>query len=250
MKLTTFPLKKPWNIPKELDRAFSVKKIEKMLDAFNLVSRDMFFVADYFREKFILGMSTAPSLTGHSVGVMKKDGFEHYRQILGEEEQEWLLQMSEKTLDFLHNYPEDRRLDLLVSYDSIAENTNGQDIILHHRFTPLQLCKNGNLWLGLSHSTIATTAQISAKAIISDSKTGDTYNFIDGAYVLGKTKALTREEVNILKHLGNDFSVENICDIFGISESTLKRKKRVICEKFETNTFVAAVHKAHLSGII
>ena len=76
------------------------------------------------------------------------------------------------------------------------------------------------------------------------------FHFIGSKFVECHTKALTAEEISILELMAKDMQGKQIEDILKVSDSYLKRKKQIICDKLGVNTSVGAACKAKDLGII
>jgi len=244
------PSQKTWDIPKELERNLSVQKIGDLLTPFNQVGKSSFVIVDFYRKKLIFGSSPVSALTGHSKETIETDNFGYHRRIMKKEEIEWLNRMIEELHKVFLSYPENKRKELICSFDLIIKTTYQQETILNHKMIPFQLCNKGNIWLSLCHVTVETSMQTPAKAIINDFVTGKKYYFLNGTFVPGDSKILTQEQKDILTMVGKDCLSDEICGILGVSEGVLKKKKKIICDTLGVNTFVGAVYKAKTLGII
>jgi DNA-binding CsgD family transcriptional regulator len=250
MKIPFF-IQKPWKISKNMAKFYSVEKIQEALSCFNRACKGNFYMLDYHAQKLILAPFSAPTICGYSKDMMKKEGFDFYRQIFKKDEQKWVAQVNKEAYGIFFGYPESERQRLEFNYDLIAETINKQEVVLRQRLVPYKLCENGNMWLGLCHLSISPfSSSSSRKASITDFETGETYNFIDGRFVLSDVRALTPDEITVLDGLAKDIPAKQICDLLKISESAMIRKKRNIFDKLGVNTSVAAVHKATKMGAI
>jgi DNA-binding CsgD family transcriptional regulator len=242
-------IRKPWKIPKDLARLYSVEKVEKALSAFNRASKGNFYMVNYYAQKLILGTSNASTFCGYSKETIEKKGFDFYKLISKKNELQWLSQMNMEAYNVFFNYSESERQNLEFNYDLVAETINKQSVVLHHRLVPYKLCKNGNMWLGLCFVSISFPPS-SCKASITNFETGEIYNFIDGKFVLSTVKDLTPDEIAILDYLAKDISAKQICEQLKTSDSTLARKKQDVFNKLGVRSSIAAVHKATKMEII
>jgi DNA-binding CsgD family transcriptional regulator len=250
MKMPFF-IQKPWKISKNMAKLYSAEKIEEALSCFNRACKGNFYMLDYHEQKLILAPFSASTICGHSKDMMKKGGFDFYKQLFKKDEQKWMAQVNKEAYNIFFSYPESERQRLEFNYDLIAETINKQEVVLHLRIVPYKLCENGNMWLGLCFLSVSPHSPSSSrKANIYDFVTGETYNFVDGRFVLSDIRTLTPDEITILDGLAKDIPAKQICDLLKISESAMIRKKRNIFNKLGVNTSVAAVHKATKMGVI
>ena len=240
---------KAWNIPRETSRFFSKAHLEDTLRAVNLATGTHCYVRDSCKQKIIVDSSSALILCGHPKHLAEREGFNFYQRILHEDDWKWLVDMNVAGYEVFFNYSESQRLSLVSSYDLSVKTANNGSLILHHCSSPYRLCENGNLWLSLS-CVSPSTQENSGNATITNTATGETYNFIDGKFVLSAIPSLTREEVLILELQASELSVQQISERLQISESSLWRKREVLCRKLGVISSVGAVHKAHLLGIL
>ncbi|MCL2028651.1 MAG: hypothetical protein FWG79_09255, partial [Bacteroidales bacterium] len=218
--------KKAWKISKEQARIHSTQKIEEELSLFNRICNGNFYMVDYFHEKLIVGVSSASTLTGHSQTLVKKEGFEFYHRILKPDEFNWLVRMTKEAHNIFYKYPVSQRQDLEFSYGLTAMSANGGEMVLRHRLVPYQLCKNGNMWLSLCFVSISSSLQEPGKAAIVNSKTGEQYDFVKNKFVLSTAKALTHDDIKVLKWMTQELSTGQMCKLLKMSESCFKRHKK------------------------
>ena len=242
--------KKPWRIPKEVSRAFGVKKIDDLLDLFNRACGGSFYMVDYHSEKILIGNSSHSTFSGYSRALVEKEGFEFYHRILSPKELNWLTDMCKKASKVFYGFSEEHRRHIEFTYDLLATTANNKELILRYKLVPFQFDRNDNLWLGLIFCQQLQSRPIGPKAFIDDSATGDRYDYVDGEFVLSEIKTLTKLEISILKWLANGISGKNICGLLEISERNLRRKEQALFEKLNADTAAAAIYKATKQGII
>jgi DNA-binding CsgD family transcriptional regulator len=240
-------IRKPWIIPQDIERFYSLEKVEQTLGFFNRACNGNFYMFDYHKQRVIMGSSVNRTLTGYSKSTIEKENFKIYYRILKSDELRWLVNMKKQVFDVFFSYPESERQDLEITYDVIAQTSYHHEIILRHKLVPYQLCNNGNLWMALCFITSISYLPMHHKATIVNTRTGEAYNYFKDAFVLcEKTGALTSEEVRILELLSEDESSKSICELLNISESYFKKKKKKIFNKLKVQSLGAAVHQAHL----
>jgi DNA-binding CsgD family transcriptional regulator len=243
--------KEPWHIPKEMVKAFNTQRLDEVLGMFDRVCDGNFYIEDYLNGSVFVGDASRSTTTGYSRTIVEKEGFNFYRRILKADEYEWYIKMTREASRILYSYPDvQQRKNLEFSYYLMATTINKNDIILRYKLVPYLFDGNGNLWLGLLSSQQLFAQPSGAKATVSNFENGEVYEFKDGEFVLSRTKALTNEEVTILKWIANGISGKNICHLLKVSERSLERKKQSTFSKLSADTPAAAVYKATLLGII
>ena len=242
--------KKPWHITKEMFRAHNSKRINETLSLFNRACEGNFYMTDYYNEKLLIGDSTHSTFSGYSRSLVEKEGFNFYNRILNPDEMAWWEKMSAEASKILYNCPGVQRKNLEFSYDLIATTIDGGEMILRYNLVPFQFDNNWNMWLGLIFCSQLFARPVGPKATIDNFKTGEKFEYINGEFVPSEIKALTNEEISILKWIAGGISGKNMCDLLNISERSLRRREQNAFSKLNANTPAAAVYKAVSLGII
>jgi DNA-binding CsgD family transcriptional regulator len=246
-------MEKPWSISSEMRQFYNKENLKHTLFLFNQINNGngAFFIINNIEDKFILE-EPIKSAIGYSAALLKNGTcLDFFIKVLKPEELNWYLRMRKAYSKFFFGIPKEQRKYLENTHYVIAQSEAGIDIILGHRMVPYQLDLNGNLWLELGYVFVHPAhLPITPKASISNFLTGERYDFAEDKFVLTNTKALSMEEIQILKHLSEGLTVEQICDVLHNSPSTYKRKKKKIYEKLNVTTSSEATYKAHSMGLI
>lgn len=240
---------KPWNIPRELARAFRKSDLEHSLKQLNPIGGGHLYFVDYYQKRLIVGSSPDDlALCGYPKELIEQEGIDFYKRILAIEEIKWLIQMNKEALKLYYKYPENERRTMTLYFSLAAKNIEGEKIFLHHKLFPYRLDKNGNIWLSLcfvSMSLFKDTNSASIVNVVGNEK----YKYLNSVFQLSEFEDITKEEIKILSWMVNDFTSEEMCSLLKISDSSFKRKRQRMFKKFNVQTAAAAVHKAHLLGI-
>ena len=250
--------KRQWKVSDKQLETYSVEKLETLLATFNQMLNGQFYIVDYYRQKIIVSSPYAPILCGYPRNIAEKEGFGFFSRILKQEELGWIQQMNASTFNFCFQQPIDERESFEVSYDLTVETRDGKSRVLHHKVMPYQLCKNGNVWLGLCYAMASASERMTNKAVIIHKKTGKKYDFIDGGFTSSNDGLVTPEEIQVLKWMAQGLPDKHICSLLNdevdtdrcISLNTFNARKRRLFKKLEVGNSAAAVHKAHLMGLI
>jgi DNA-binding CsgD family transcriptional regulator len=262
MENKTIPIKdlkslfreKPWDITPDMRRNFSEKKNKENLDLFNQIneSRGYFFMLNYAQDKLYLGHAQLYGITGYSSTYIESmSRSEFYTKILKPDEFEWYYKMIKQARDLVYQYPTNSRKNLELNFDLLTTTATNIELTLRHKIVPYKFDKNDNLWLGLGYVSHlpSSTPQI-AKAVFTNSLTGEQYIYKNDKFFKTTIKTLTYDEILILKWTAEDKTSEQMCDVLHISESSFKRKRKQIFEKLNVQSTAAAVYKASSMGII
>lgn len=248
MKITI--TKKQWGISKKDLKTLSFQKIEEMLYSLNKMCSGCFYVGNYYHKKLIIDSPNALILCGYPKELAEQEGFDFFQKTLKKEEHDWVMQMNEAAYKFLFNRPLHQRKNWTSSYDLTFTMADGQEVVLHHKVTPHQLCKNGNMWLGLCYVVASSSKKNSKKATLFNSETKERYSFVDGEFVLFDNELISQEELQILRHIIKGYTNDEMCIAFGSTLTALKGKKQRLFDKLEVANSANAVHEANLRGLI
>ena len=111
-----------WNL-----RHYNESELENTLNAFNFAGGSNFYMMDYHRKKIIVDSPSSLILCGHSKAEAEKLGFDFFHHIVTDDEWKWLHQINKECYKFFFNYPEEKRKDLLLSYDLTVLTAKGND---------------------------------------------------------------------------------------------------------------------------
>ena len=241
---------KEWAIPPSLVKDTALKRLVSMLKSINQINEtNSYYIRDFRSRKIIADSDISAILCGYSKNLLDKEGFDFYRRILAEKELAWIADVYVDSYRIFYSYPQAKRCSLISNYEVEVKTADQESLILQHKSTPYLLCDNGNLWLSLCCVSISNQKQ-SGTATITNTKTGEHYEFKNDKFVLSEKLAITQEETILLRWLCDGLSTERILALWNISDRSLSRKRVQLFEKLDAKTVGQAVHKAHLLGII
>jgi len=242
-------LRQPWNISERSLNAFCENELESVLRAFDRAGSGNFYIVDFFRRKVIVPSPSALILCGFPKEQIEEKRLAFYQVITREEDHEWIINIFEKSFEFMFLFSEERRTDLVFAYDIKGVTPKNEERVLHHHIVPWKLCKNGNLWLVLAHAW-HSDAKESGSPVAYDKKTGEQYHFIDNKFIKVEKPSLDKEDLMILKWMIASMPDKEMSELLAMPLSSFKRKKRLLFQKIGGNTSANVVYKAHLFGFI
>ncbi|MDR1739821.1 MAG: hypothetical protein LBR45_03600 [Bacteroidales bacterium] len=243
-------MEEQWNISKRNLQALNEKNIKKMLNSFNLTCSGQYYMIDCSSKKIIVDSPYSVILCGHSQKLLQQKDLDFYGLILKKKELAWAEQVGVAANKIFERYPVKQRAKFVYSHDLPVRMINGEDIILHHKITPFAFCKNGNVWLKLCHVSISDSKEMICKAFLTNVETNERFVFTNDEFVLYNGANINQEEILILKLLIKSMPDKDIHGLLKISLFAFKQKKHCLFKKLEVKTSAAAIHKAHLLGII
>jgi len=243
-------MEKEWSIPPSLIKVSALKRLVSMLKSTNQINEtNSYYVRDFHTRKIIVDSDISTILCGYSKNLLDKEGFDFYKRILSEKELAWIADVYAGSYRVFYSYPPSKRSFLISNYEVEVITESQERLIVQHKSTPYLLCDNGNLWLSLCCVSISSQKQ-SGTATITNTETGELYEFKGDKFVQSEKLAITQEETIFLRWLCDGLSTERILALWNISDRSLSRKRVQLFEKLDAKTVGQAVHKAHLLGII
>ena len=242
--------RKDWDLPQALLKESNRTRLVEMLTAINRINNtSSYYIHDSHARKIIVDSPTSTILCGYKIDVAEKLGFAFYERLFDKQEWERFKGMFTEIYKVFYNHPPAKRKHLTSCFDFTVQHVGKGDLILQHKATPLLLCDNGNLWLNLCSVTESSQKQL-GKTTITNTETGELYEYTKGQFVLSAKRSITDEDLLILELMGNDLNSESIAEQLDISMSTYKRKRLGLFDKLDVKSSGGAIHKAHLMGII
>lgn len=239
-----------WDIPQILLKKANRTRLVEMLSAINkITSGASYYIRDSYTRSLIIDSPTSAILCGHTVEKAEKEGFAFYENLFDKKEWPWLKKMFSEGYKVFYNHPPSKRKHLVSCYNFSTRHIGKGDLVLSHKGIPFQLCNNGNLWLSLCAVSISKQKQLN-KATITNTETGEQYEYINGRFILSDKLVVTSGDLLILELMGKDLSSEQIAKQLGVSMSSFVRKKQSLFDKLGVKNPAGAMRKAHLKGII
>jgi DNA-binding CsgD family transcriptional regulator len=148
-----------------------------------------------------------------------------------------------------YDHPLSKRKYLVSCYNFTVQHAGKGDLVLQHKAIPFLLCDNGNLWLSLCSVTLPTEKQL-GKATITNTDTGELYEYTNGRFVLSDKLVMTDDDLLVLELMDNDLDSEQIAEQLGVSTSTYIRKRQLLFDKLDVKNPAGAIGKAYSMGIL
>jgi len=238
---------------KKSKKVTSLDQAKYMLGYIGRATNNSYWSVIDFHKKEVIVVSCLEGfmIAGFSIEAIKKGNVEFHSKILSDNEKEWLEAMTAEAEKVVSKYDDfEMRMSLVFSFDLLAKNPNGREVILYHRLVPYQLDEQGNIWLALCCVSAQPFTYKTTKACIDCAKAGLRYDFIDGKFVLSQHRQLVEDEITILDYLAQGVPLKQISANLGMSLRTIERKKKEALDKLGAQTQAAAVCRAKDMGLI
>jgi DNA-binding CsgD family transcriptional regulator len=198
----------------------------------------------------IVDSSSSTILCGYQKELAQSEGIDFFRRIMSGSRFALRAHREKDFFNIFYRYPEVYRRNFVLLSDIVLEDISHNELILHHKMVPYKLDKNGNMWLALCFCSAFPEKAEDSRSSLTNSATGERYEFMGGSFVLSDTNILDQEELLILEWMAKELSAEYICETMKISESSLKRKKQKIYTKLGVLSSNGAIRRAQIMGII
>ena len=242
--------RKNWDLPQALLKESNRTRLVEMLAAINKINNTTsYYIHDSYARKIIVDSPISTILCGYTIDVAEKLGFAFYERLFDKKEWERLNRMFVEIYKIYYTHPPAKRKHLVSCFDFTVQHVGKGELILQHKAIPLLLCDNGNLWLNLCSVTVSSQKQL-GKETITNTETGELYEYINGRFVLSDKLAITEEDLLILELMSNDLDLEQIAEQLGVSTKTYTRKKLTLFDKLDVKNSAGAIRKAHSEGFL
>jgi DNA-binding CsgD family transcriptional regulator len=249
---------------KKLDDLFSTQQFdEKLLDYSQLeqhinflkqlavVENSSISVFDIYKKKYVFAQSKFLSLLGVELEEMMEKGPLYFYTIMHPDDVPILIETHYFFTDFLLKLASNMRKDFKLIYDFRLKDTSGKYVRFVNQMLPLELAKNGSLWLMLiTYDMIPGRIDVfNSQRKIVNIKTGELHHFSNDSKS-GKISSLTKREIEILGLLAKGMASKKIADELFLSVNTVNNHRRNILEKTQSENTAMAIQYGLGLGIL
>ncbi len=206
-------------------------------------------VFDLFQKKHVYHSSNCGDMLGYTIMDIEERSEYFFDSKIHPEDYLALLQNGITLLKLLINNTNDLKINCkLISEYRILNASNHYTRVIEQQQS-LELDNKGNMWLALSILDISPNQNIheSLKAQIINFKTGEFVHLLQSKVA---DNALTKREIEILKHVKEGNLSKEISDKLFISVHTVNTHRQRVLEKLNTNNSMEAIIIASRLGLI
>lgn len=200
------------------------------------------YVIDYQTQGFEYVSSNPLFLCGNTAEEVLEMGYEFYFRHVPEEDLQLLLVINEAGFDFYDKLPLADKKKYSLSYDFHLINSNGDQILINQKITPLFLTFDSKVWKALCIVTLSS-AKSSGNIRIYRQGENIVYKYnIDRKYWKSYPRInLTDREKEILTLSARGYSIDKISKSIYISVDTVKYHRKKLFEKLEVSNISEAI---------
>lgn len=219
----------------------SIDNLISIVNAFARMTYQAVYLIDIYKQNFLYISDTPWFLCGHSAQEVKELNYNFYYKHIPKDEQELIIELNNKGLDFLDKLEIAKKKKCSISYDFHLEE-NKKQILINHKQTPLLLTDKGKIWINLcvvrfsNHKTPGNM-----EYHLDDISDYCDYSLSMHKWKLHQSVIIKEEEKEILRLSANGFTMDEISNIMCKSVNTIKFYKRTLFEKFEVSNIIEAI---------
>lgn len=234
---------------KELDY-FILEKHIPDLQKLAETSNSIISVFDLFQKKHVYHSSNFEAFLGYPKKDFEKGGEFFLDSKIHPEDYVALMQNGITLFELLTNIPNELRLSCKLINEFRILNASNQFVKVIEQQQTLELDNKGNVWLALSILDISPNQNVNEnlKSEIINFKSGEFISYLQPK--ARKEMALSKREIEILKHVKEGKLSKEISDKLYISVHTVNTHRQKILEKLNVNNSMEAVKIAAKLGLI
>jgi len=213
-----------------------VEILKGFCNALSLMNNQSIYVLDYSKQEFFHVSPHPLFLCGYTVNEVLEMGFDYYEKVVAPENVEMMLEVCQTGWQFFSEAFSEKITQANMSYDIYLHHKNGAKTLINHKFAPLCLTKEGDVWLVIgvvSHSPRKKAGNV----VYSKNNRAEyyTYDFRKKQILPHHLPKLTKREEEISLLIMRGYTMEEIAEQLKISPNTAKNHRTNIEKKLNTN---------------
>jgi DNA-binding CsgD family transcriptional regulator len=207
-----------------------------------IVENNSMSIFDIYQKKYVFVQSKLLSLLGIELEEMMKLGPQHFYKIMHPDDVPFLIKTHFQFTDFIMKLGIEEKKDYKLIYDFRLKDIKGKYTWFVNQMLPLELDKNGNVWLMLITYDLLpprNESQTASRKVV-NMRTSQIHFFAEDSRGDKKNK-LTKREVEILGLLAKGMASKKIADELYLSVNTVNNHRRNILEKTKSENTAMAI---------
>lgn len=216
-----------------------------------IVENSSMAVFDLYKKKYSFAHNKFLPIIGIELEEMMQRGPQYFYNIMHPDDVSFLVETHYMFTNFLLKLEADQRKDYKLLYDFRLTDKQGKYIRFVNQMLPLELDKNGNIWLMLiTYDMIpGNIDSFKSQRKIINVKTNELYFFPKDSKD-DQENSLTKREVEILGLLAKGLASKKIADELFLSINTVNNHRRNILEKTKSENTAMAIQYGIRLGLL
>ena len=229
--------------------------ISHIIEDIGAIARTTFrsiYIIDYYKQNFLYVSDNPLFLCGMLPEEVKDLGYGFYLNHMPADDLKFLLKVNKVGFEFINSVAKKEKRNYTLSCDfNILHKYSQKTQLINHQITPLRLTEDGQVWLALCVSSIAS-GQEAGNILMSNTNDRKylTYNIQAEKWNEKLIPILKEIEKEILKLSAMGFSMKEIAVNINRSFDTVKLYRKTIFNKFDVNNISEAISYAKIRRLI
>lgn len=229
--------------------------ISNIIEDIDAIARTTFrsiYIIDYYKQNFLYVSDNPLFLCGMLPEEVKDLGYGFYLNHVPADDLKFLLEINKVGFEFINSVVEKEKRNYTLSYDfNIIHKYSQKTQLINHQITPLRLTEDGQVWLALCVSSIAS-GQKAGNVIMSNaiSRKYLKYNLQNKNWDENIIPELKEIEKDILKLSAMGFTMKEIATQIYRSFDTVRLYRKTVFNKLGVNNISEAINYAKIPRLI
>lgn len=219
--------------------------------AFGRLAFNSIYIYDYIENRMVYISDNRIFLHDSNIGEVFEKSENCFQKYIKQEDQTIVAQAQKAGFEFYAQVPESERKEYILMYDFHLIDESQNTLLIHHKFTPLLLTREGKIWKAMCTITLG-----------SNTTAGNIMMSKDGYNMIWKydpktekwrkyTKIiLSKRELQILGYYKQGLTINEISAKLCLSSDTIKFHRRKLFQKMNVRTINQALTYATRFGLI
>ncbi len=216
-----------------------------------IVENSSMSIFDIYQKKYVFIQSKLLSLLGIDLEEMIKLGPQHFYRIMHPDDLPFLIKTHYQFTEFIMKLDKEEKKEYKLIYDFRLKDVRGKYTWFVNQMLPLELDKNGNVWLMLITYDLLPSrskSQTASRKVV-NVRTNQIHFFAEDSKE-DKKNNLTKREVEILGLLAKGMASKKIADELFLSVNTVNNHRRNILEKTKSENTAMAIKYGLSLGLL
>lgn len=229
----------------------SISSRFEMLDFISQMDNTSICVLDFYKHEYAYISRNHLFLCGYSINESKHLGEKLAEMIIYDEDKVHQAKMKDAAFFFINTLDEERKKRFSLYTTHRLKHKKGNVFLVSNHYKPLMTDDNGNMWLVVCISTLATkNHNIESYVEIGDYDERYIFSSKKNNFIEMKSIKLTNKELVTLELSSQGFTSKEIALKENISVSTVKFHKHNILSKFNVQNMSEASSFAYLHNLL